>query len=249
MSGAFLFKNKLGCSPVSVGTMREVAKAKGFGFRAKKGKVGQVKATNEKAGRTPLPFHSLTTEAGHVTGHIGQEDVAVDIGKDDVVRSTLSQQRSIATKNVYKVNKSTSGRVNMLQSDIVAGVIGTPLVDVDGVGMTGTTHTGKNSKNARAATHIKDVLADKVGIKDVAHHEAGGLMMPRSEGHLGIDDDVVFCLRMVGMERAVNDGTTINYNGLEEVALPLLVPVLVLQWTGCEGNRRFRQREIGQHLT
>ena len=142
--------------------MGEVAETEGSGFLAEKGEIGKVEAADEEAGRTPLPFHSLTTEAGHVTGHIGQEDVAVDIGKDDVVWFTLSQQRSIATKNVYKVNKSTSGRVNMLQSDIVAGIVGTPLVDVDGIGMTGTTHTGKNSKNARAATSFPTRSASRM---------------------------------------------------------------------------------------
>ena len=88
---AFLFKNELGGRPVGVGTVGEVTEAEGSGFLAEEGEVGKVEATNKEAGRSPLPFRRRTTQAGYVAGHISQKDVAVDVGKDNVVRVTPGQ--------------------------------------------------------------------------------------------------------------------------------------------------------------
>ena len=221
--------------------MGEVAETEGGGFLAKEGEIGEVEAADEEA--------AAWTKAGYVAGHVGKEDVSVDVGKDDVVGTTLSrQQRGITTKNVYKVNKSTSGRVNMLQSDVVAGIVGTSLVDVDGVGMPGATHASEDGQNARTTAHIEDVLADEVGIENVGHHQAGGLVMTCAKSHLGVDDDVVLGLRIVGMEGAVDDSTPINHDGLEEIPLPLLVPILILHRRGGERNSRSGHWERLQYL-
>ena len=52
-------------------------------------------------------------------------------------------------------------------------------------------------------------------------------MVPCAESHLRVNQNFILSLRGVFMERAVNAATVTDDDGLKEVLLPFLVPILV----------------------
>ena len=134
----------------------------------------------------------------------------------------------------------------MVEGEVVDGVVDAPLVDVDGGECRGSAHRGEDGEDGGATTHVEHRLSPQVGVEQVADDEARGLVMSRAESHLGVDDDVVVGLGVVLVEGAVDDTAAVHHDGLEEVLLPLLVPVLVLHLLGVEGDGDILHGEVGK---
>ena len=82
------------------------------------------------------------------------------------------------------------------------------------------------------AAHIEYSLACKVRAEYGAQHMASRLVVTCAKRHLGVDKDVVTCLRYVGVEGAVYNTLVVDDNRLEVVLLPLGIPVLTLYFYG-----------------
>ena len=63
-------------------------------------------------------------------------------------------------------------------------------------------------------------------------------MVSCSEGHLRIDDDVIFRFGDILVESAVDHTSVSDNDGLEEILFPFLVPVLVFRFGICISNIR-----------
>ena len=134
----------------------------------------------------------------------------------------------------------------MVEGEVVDGVVDAPLVDVDGGECRGSAHRCQDGEDGGATAHVEHGLARQVRVEQVADDEACGLVMTRAKGHLGVDDDVVVGLGVVLVEGAVDDAAAVYHDGLEEVLLPLLVPVLILHLLCGEGDGGVFHGEVGE---
>lgn len=213
------FLKLYGC-PAVLFPMVDKAQPVPFGFGADDGNVFYVKSAHQQAGAGVHP--------GYVVLHVVQQDVAVDVGNHYVERAFVGQAGSVSLADV--------DAVNVVQSDVLERVAHAPFVDVDGCAGGGSTHACQNGKNGSATAHVEQRFSLKVGLQQFADDEAGGFVMSRSECHLRIDDDVVFRLRHVVVESAVDDTAVADDDGLEKVLLPFFVPVLVFGFRIGIGN-------------
>ena len=69
-------------------------------------------------------------------------------------------------------------------------------------------------------------------------------MMPRSKGHLRIDDNVIFCLGNIMVESTMNDTAISNHDRLEKILFPFLIPVFVFSLCKSVFDLRVRQRKL-----
>ena len=90
------------------------------------------------------------------------------------------------------------------------------------------THLGKYCENTCAGAHIYHAFMLQRKIQYKAHHLGGGVMMTRAERHLGIDHDIIFCLRHISMECGMNSHLIADNDRFEIIFLPLRIPILSL---------------------
>ena len=170
--------------------------------------------------------------------HVVQQDVTVDVGYHHIERALVGQDGCVALEY--------ADTINVVQLDVFERIAHTPFVNVDGRTGSGATHPCQNGKYRRAASHVEQRFALKVGFQQFAYDEAGGFVVSCSEGHLRIDDNVVFCLRYIVVEGAVDDATVTDDDGLEEVLFPFFVPVLVFCFLISIGRGSVGQRKTVQ---
>ena len=92
--------------------------------------------------------------------------------------------------------------------------------------MTRTTLESDETKDTRTAAHIEDTLSRDVVREDPFPDEGGRLVIARTEGHLGVDDDLQRHLGTWVMEGCTDQACAIaEEDGLEVILLPLLIPV------------------------
>ncbi len=175
-------------------------------------------------------------------GHIGQEDVAVDVGQDDVGLRRRGQAAGIAVLDIYHGPEAV-GVAAVVDVVVVLGVADAPLVDVVGHDGRCSPHGAEYAEYAGAAACIDDRGAVKVGIQQLAQHEACRGMRARSEGLTRMYGDVDACRGIVGGILIVDDDAVAYDNRLEALCLPGGVPVLVGDGRGgvahvgvCEGE-------------
>ena len=72
--------------------------------------------------------------------------------------------------------------------------------------------------------------------------------MSGAERHLRINHNVIFCLRIVLVEGAVNYASVTDDNGLEKVLFPFFIPVFVFRFGDCIRKRNVFHREVPDHF-
>lgn len=92
-------------------------------------------------------------------GHIGQKDVAIDVGEDNVeLSSETTEHGAIATERRQAI-------VYVVDNGIMARVVSTPLVDIVAHAGVGSQLECADAQDARATSAIQDALALKVHIE------------------------------------------------------------------------------------
>ena len=105
--------------------------------------------------------------------------------------------------------------------------------------MTRATLESDEAKDPRTAAHIEDTLSRDVVREDPFPDEGGRLVIARTEGHLGVDDDLQRHLGTWVMEGCTDQACAITEeDGLEVILLPLLIPVDV--------GQLLRRKRIGE---
>ena len=80
---------------------------------------------------------------------VGEEDVAVDVGDDQV--EGLGE--GLKGRGVAMIDVDA---VETVDGDVLDAVLHAPFVEIDGHAMFGTAHTGEDGEDARAATHVEE---------------------------------------------------------------------------------------------
>ena len=105
--------------------------------------------------------------------------------------------------------------------------------------MTRTTLESDETKDTRTAAHIEDTLSRDVVREDPFPDEGGRLVIARTEGHLGVDDDLQRHLGTWVMEGCTDQACAIaEEDGLEVILLPLLIPIDI--------GQLLRRKRIGE---
>ena len=159
--------------------------------------------------------------AAGVGGEVLEDDVAVDIGQDQVIFACLDEG-GIAAEGVDAVGDA-----------VAAGIFpgGTDGHRVDVYGMDGDRRLHlcrEDGEDAGAAAHVEDLQAAD-GLLVGEHcldDQSGGLVMSGAEGHLGVDDYRVFGPGQTLVERGLYGAAAVDDHGLEG-GLPESVPVLL----------------------
>ena len=176
-----------------------------------------------------------------VGSKVGKEDVAVDVGNDEVEMPRKGLQgRGIAMDDI--------DAVETVKGNILQGVLHAPFVVVDGHTVTGPALTGQNGKDAGTASHVEHLKVADVIVEQTPDHLRRRLVMSRTEGHLGVDAHVVVGLGHVAVEGGGDDtpgmfGRT-DDDGLEIVLFPLLIPIAVLGFCHLVSDGHTRNGEV-----
>ena len=89
-------------------------------------------------------------------GHVGQEDVAVDVGQNEVELSGKSGEKgAVAAERLQAV-------VHVVDDGIVARIVGTPLVDVVAYTRVCSQLQGADAQNSRTAATVQHTLAPQI---------------------------------------------------------------------------------------
>ena len=117
----------------------------------KQGAVAFVEAAEDEGG--------VGSHYAYKAGHIGQKDVAIDVGEDNVeLSSETTEHGAIATERRQTV-------VHMVDNGIMARVVSTPLVDIVAYAGVGSQLESADAQDACATSAIQDTLALKVHIE------------------------------------------------------------------------------------
>ena len=192
----------------------------------KDGNVREIKAAQY---HPPFLLHSLRKAR-----QVLKQDVAVDVGYEEVGLRLPFEHRTVAYGNLYPRGRgqgargkgqentvaaavptlisillplapcSLPHRWNMVQQQVVLRVLHAPFVDVVGKNACRSTFDGHDSQYACAGSCIDDVLVLQVELGQSAQDEARRLVASRAESHAGRDDDVVMGRRHIGVLHVVN---------------------------------------------
>ena len=202
-------------APVAVGTCVDEGEAEGGSGFGEEKDVGFVEAREEEmAGGLQVCYEGR---------EVGEEDVAVDIRKEDVGLRGCIEAAGIAKGNLG---------IETVEGVVVLGVANAPFIDVVGEDAGGTELEGRNAEDAGATAGVDDGgVAEGRKVGQQAQHQARGGMLAAAKGLTG--DDV--------QELAVGEG-----DGFEVmVGLPGGVPVLIGGGGGGEGDGETRSGRFG----
>ena len=117
----------------------------------KQGAVAFVEAAEDEGG--------VGSHYAYKAGHIGQKDVAIDVGEDNVeLSSETTEHGAIATERRQAL-------IDMVDNGIMARVGSTPLVDIVAHAGVGSQLESANAQDACATSAVQDTLALKVHIE------------------------------------------------------------------------------------
>ena len=218
-------------SPAVVFAVVYKAEAQAFGFGPQYGDVIYVESAHQQGGSG--------VHARYEAGHVGQQDIAVDVGDDVVKGAFVAQYGGVAVID--------ADLIYTVQADVLQRVAHTPVVDVDGGAGGGATHAAQYGEYSGAAAHVEQRASVEVALQQLAQHQAGGLVVAGSKGHLRVDDDVVLHLRGLFVEGAVDTAALADDDGLKEVLLPLLVPVALFGQLVAHAEGDVGHGEVGQN--
>ena len=92
--------------------------------------------------------------------------------------------------------------------------------------MTGTALQGDDTEDPGAAAHVQHAQPGEVVLQQPAADQRSGLVVACAEGHLRLDDDLQRDLGTGCVEGSTYEASLLaQYDGLEVVLLPLLIPV------------------------
>ena len=177
---------------------------------------------------------------GRVEGHVAGEDVAVDVGENQVEGAELADALGAAQGDL------DVGR--MVDPDVLERVAVGPLVDVDGYDLVGPFHPGEDGEDGRAASHVERPLASRVEAEDVGEHQVGRGVVARPERHFGVDQYIIGKAFLRLVEGGPDGAFPPDADGLEIMFFPFLVPVPVLDALGLVGEMGDGEGERGQRL-
>ena len=117
--------------------------------------------------------------------------------------------------------------------------------------MTGAALQGDDTEDPGATAHVQHAQPGEVVLQQPAPNQRSGLVVACAEGHLGLDDDLQRDLRTGCVEGGTYEASLLaQYDGLEVVLLPLLIPVdvghllaAVAELHALEDGRREQLRE------
>ena len=116
-------------------------------------------------------------------GHVGQEDVAVDVGQNEVELSGKSGEKgAVAAERLQAV-------VHVVDDGIVARIVGTPLVDVVAYARVCAQLQGADAQNACSASAVQYATALQIHAKQRSTNHACRLVRACAEGQMRIDFD------------------------------------------------------------
>lgn len=189
------------------------AQAEALGMGLQGGHVGLVEAAEQEG--------AARTQHADVGRHVGKQDVAVDVG-DDEVEGVAAQQAGVA---------NTDGDVGMVSLGVLKGVVVGPLVDVDAFDIVGTTHLGQDGQHGGATAHVEDMAALHIELGEVGEHHVGGLVVGGAKGHLGLDFEFPVYVAAVLVEGGANPHT-FAVVGLDKYGFVLFFPFFVPVFVG-----------------
>lgn len=167
-------------------------------------------------------YHDTSlTESFDISGEVGEDYIAVDVGEENVSRLQLGERGGIT---LYQID------ADIIECDVFTRVVTGSRVYFDTGDIVGSTHGGQNGQYAGAGAHINDLFMPEVHAEQMAYHHAGGGVMTGAESHLRVNDNVVFSVRHIFVESAVDNAFAFNLNGLEIIAFPFLIPVSALNF-------------------
>lgn len=172
--------------------------------------------------------------------HIVQQDVAVDVGYDDVKGAFVCQGGGVALQDFNAVQP--------IQPDIFQGIAYAPVVDVYGSAADSALHACQDGEDGGAASHVEHMAPGEVHVEQLVDDEAGGFVVACAEGHLRVYGDVIFSFRNIVVEGAVYYTAVADDDGLEEIAFPFFVPISVFGFEIIVADVCVKQREIIQCL-
>ena len=115
------------------------------------GAVGIIETAEDKGGAW---LHD-----SHEVGHIGQKDVAIDVGEDEVELAVDGVENgTVATERCQVV-------IDVVDDGIMTGVVSTPLVDIVAYAGVGSQLESADAQDACSTSAIQDALALQVHIE------------------------------------------------------------------------------------
>ena len=156
------------------------------GLLKQRGDVRKIKATEEDA---------ATRGAEHPgkEGKVMQENVAVDVGDEQVV-TLLTLQATYVTQPYFQpVLQRVPGEV---QQRIVQRVRHTPVIDVVGQHPVSPLHQAQETQDARAAARIHHLESLQRHFQQLREHHARRLVRTRAESLARMDEDAAFRLHL-----------------------------------------------------
>ena len=142
-------------------------------------------------------------EVLHVGGHVGGEDVLVDVG-DDGVELALDGGG---------VAEEDGHIIYIIKGEVLAGVRYAEFVDVDGDDFLRSPHGEGYAEDAGASAHVEHALGSEVLLQEEGGDLVGGFVGTGTECHAGVEPYAEFAFE----------------DGVEAVLLPFGVPVFVLE--------------------
>ena len=108
--------------------------------------------------------------------HILQQDVAVDVGEDNVEDALyMGEDASIAQQDVQI-------HTHPIEDGIVTGIVGAELVDIVSHNLFGTAPEGYYAEDACATTAVEDAAACQGKFEQGGDYHTGGLVVARAKG-------------------------------------------------------------------
>lgn len=154
----------------------------------------------------------------HVSGHVGGEDVLVDVGDDGVELSL----------NGSRITLQDACIVDVVEGKVLSGVLHTERVYVDSYDFLSTSHRHSNAEYPCACTHIEHTLGGEIFLEEEGGDLVGGFVGTRTECHTWIEPYAKFTFE----------------DRVKAVLLPFSVPVLVLQSVECVSECHVRDEDV-----